>query len=374
MAKKSDEQELKKMIGVKPEKAKIYADGFAFRHIDPLERWRQEYEQCQVVENKLLAISHLIYEEVDYIPLLVRTFFKARVVPDFSYMIDDARVVAESKFLMPIIIGIIAGIILLFSLIVGSNTVVLWVSGAGVFIVLIMLFLLIQKRHSFIEGVLLQKQKEVENRVTYEQNKIEEEKKEHEDTEDERIKIIEQLLTGEIDSIFDKIENTLDKVEFPFYLSAEIGLYNNIPAVKVWLPPINIIPDQRCILQSSGRLIFEGKDTRTINKQYLEVCASTVIQIMSTIYSHIPTFDVGYVYGMSKESENNECLIVSKLDRQILRVASDSATGLEAIQKAKATFDCSTQLELLPFEIQRPEEWGKVEDKLVRRLHVNLFK
>jgi len=374
MAKKTDEQVLKKMLGIRPEKAKIYTDGFAFRNVDPLERCRQEYEQYQAVENKLLAMSHLTYEEVDYTPLMVRTFFVERVVPDFSYMIDVARIAAESKFLIPIIICIIVGIVLLFSLLIGSNSVVLWISGVGVFTVLIVLFLMIQKRHSFIESVLLQKQQEIENRIAYELKKIADEKKKHEDSEDERIQIIERLLAGEIDSIFSKIENALDKFEFSFHARVEIGLYNNIASVKVWLPPTSIIPDQRCIMQSSGRLIFEGKDMRTINKQYLELCASTIIQIMFIIYSHIPTFDVAYVYGMSQAGEESGCLIASKLDRQMLRAASSVNNGLEAMQKVKAKFECSTLLELLPVEIQRPEEWGKVEEKLIQRLHVNLFK
>jgi len=374
MAKKTDRQEIKKKPGAGQEKAKIYVDEFYFRHVDHLERLRQEYEQYQAVENKLTAISHLTYEEIDYIPLMVRGLFAERVIPDFSYMMDDARVAAEGEFLMPIIIRIILVVILLYSLLIGQNTVVLWVSGAGIFAVLIMLVLMIQQRHSFIERVLLQKQKEIDNKVAYERKKIEEEKKKFEETENERIVIIEGLLKGEINSIFVKIENVLNKVKFSFHLSVEIGLYNNIPLVKVWLPPTSIIPDQICILQSSGRPAFKEKDIRAINKQYLELCASTVMTIMSTIYCHIPTFDIGYVYGMSKEGANSECLIISKLDRQTLRVACSSANGLEAIQKAKASFECSTSLELLPLEVQSLEEWGQVEHKLVGRLYVDLFK
>ena len=374
MANKTDRQEIKKKPGAGQEKAKVYVDEFYFRHVDHLERLRQEYEQYQAVENKLAAISHLTYEEIDYLPLMMRGIFEARVVPDFSYMMDDARVAAEGKFITPIITRIILVVILLYILLIGQNTVVLWVTGVGLFAVLIMLFLMMQQRHSFIEGVLLQKQKDIENEVAYEQKKIEEEKKIYEETENARIMIIERLLAGEIGSIFIKIENVLNKVKFPFHLSVEVELYNNIPLVKVWLPPTSIIPDQTCILQSSGRPVFKEKDIRGINKQYLELCASTVMTIMSIIYCHIPTFDIGYVYGMSKESVDSECLIISKLDRQTLRVACSCSNGLEAIQKAKASFEFSTSLQLLPLAVQSLEEWGQVEQKFVRRMYVDLFK
>ncbi|MBC8015208.1 MAG: hypothetical protein H7X79_05630 [Sporomusaceae bacterium] len=375
MASKTDNKVPKHIVGSRQDQQKISADELYFRHVDHLERWRQEYEQYQTVENKLAEISNFTYEEIDYEPLLVRRIFKERMIPDFSHILNDARISAEGKFLIPIITRVIILVMLIILLIIGENTLLLWLSGAGVFTVLFLLLLTIQERQSVIHRTIVEKQQEIDNRVVLETCKIAEEKMKHEDQEKQRIEVAEGLLAGEISATFTKIENVLAQLKVPFNLNVEIEIYNNIPSVKIWLPPTSIIPDQICIKQSSGRLIFKEKEIRAINKQYLELCAAIVIKVMSSIYSHIPTLNISYVYGMSKQKKNIECLIASKLERQIVRtVCSSAVNGLEAVQAVKADFKCNTALELLPVEVKSPEEWENAEQKLVRRLLVNIFK
>ncbi|WP_378956449.1 hypothetical protein [Pelosinus sp. sgz500959] len=372
MAKNTDRVSTKKNQGARQEKTKIYVDELYFRHVDQAERWRRESEHYQAVENKLLEVSQFSYEEFDYTPLMVRNIFKERVVPDYSYMLKDAQVAAESQFFIPIIARGILLIVAAFILIVGTNSIVLWMSGASVLALLILLFLLIQERHLYIERTLLEKQTEIDNRVAYEKKKIADEREQHEKDENERIKIIEDLFSGEISSVFAKIENVLDQLNFFFDTSVEIDLYHNIPSIKVWFPPKTIIPNITCVVQSSGRPTFTEKEMRVINKQYLELCAGILIKIMSVIYAHIPVFQTAYIYGMSRESGNAECFIESKAERESLIMACSATTGLEGLQILKANFKCNTSLELLPLVVEDPEEWNKVERKLVRRLQVNL--
>lgn len=374
MAKNKERGTGKKVIGGRQEKTKIYVDELYFRHVDQVERWRREAEHYQGFENKLSEMSLFSYEEIDYTPLLTREIFKERIVPDYSYMLKDARIAAESKFFIPISVRIIFLIMLIFILIVGTNSILLWVSGAGVLALLIVLFLMIQERQLFIERVVLAKEAEIEKRVEYEKKKIADEKKQHDDAEDARIKGIEDLLTGEISPIFSKIETVLSQLNFFFDISAEIELYHNIPSIKVWLPPKSIIPTTICVVQASGRPSYTEKEMRAINKQYLELCAGILIKIMSVIYSHVPIFTTGYIYGMSKEGVNIECIMASKVERENLIVACSAATGLEGIQALRGKFQCNTLLELLPIEVEDPEEWNDVEQKLVRRLQVNLFR
>lgn len=357
--------------GGRNDKGKIYIDELYFRHVDQVERWRQEYEHHQLIENKLAAFSIFTYEEVDYAPQLVRHIFKERVIPDFSYMLEEAKVQAQSKFFMPILAHFVALVVLVIVLIVSSNTILLWGSGASVVIVLILLCLVIEGRNSHITKVLREKQQEITERIAYEEKKIAEEKKKHDDNEEERISIVEQILTGEGAAIMAKIERVLLSIAFPFYLSIDIELYNDIPSVKIWLPPKTLIPTQSCTLTSSGRLNFEDKSVRAINRQYLELCASLVIQIMSAIYCHIPTFNSGYVYAMSKEGINLECLIASKLDRQTLISACEANNGLAALQRIQAKFECDTSLMLVPVQTSPPEEWDNVDPKAIRSIHVN---
>lgn len=373
MANKKNYQAERQMPGGRQDKAKVYVDELYFRHVDQMERWRQEYERCQSVESALALVSTLRYEEVDYASQLLRVPWKERTVPDFSHLLEKARIEEEGKYVAPVILRSSLLLILLVILIFSSNAIVLWVSGTGVVTLLVLLGILIQKRHSMIEKVLMQKQIEIDAKVEYEQNLIKEEKEKHENAEEERIQGIERLLTGEIAAIYAKIDQALTIRPFPFHASADIALYLNIPSVKIWLPPKSIIPTQVCALQSSGRPSFEEKEIRTINKQYFELCASISMRVMSVIYAHIPAFRTGYVYGMSKEGKNIECLFTCKLDRSTVETACNSSNGLAALQICKATFNCDTTLELLPIEVTAPEEWGDVEPQLVHNLHVNLF-
>lgn len=374
MAKKSGGQASRPMPGARQDKGKVYVDELYFRHVDQMERWRQEYERCQMVENALAAISNLTYEEFDYTPLLQRVPWKERVIPDFSPILEEARITAEGKFFTPIAIHVGLLLVALFVLTISNNMILLWISGIGVVMMLALLVLLIQKRHNYISRELIQKQKEIDNRIEYEKKIIEEEKKKHEEAEDKRISDIECLLAGEIPAIFTKIDYVLGSIGFPFHITTDINLYANVPVVKVWLPPKSIIPTQVCSLQTSGRPSFEEKEIRTINKQYLELCASIMMKIMSAIYCHVPTFSIGYVYGMSKERINIECLLTSKLDRPTLAAACNAVNGIAAIQMTKATFRTDTSLAILPIEAENPVEWDDVEIQLVRNLHVDLFK
>lgn len=373
MARKKDDQGVRIQPGARQDKGKVYVDELYFRHVDQMERWRQEYEYSQSVENALIGISKLDYEEVDYTSLRVRNPWKERTVPDCSGVLEKVRVEEERKFVMPIIMHTGLLLIFLFVLLASSNVIALWISGIGVVTLLVLVVMLLQKRHQEIERIVLEKQKEIDDWIENEERLIKEEKEKHEHEEDERIKAIERLLAGDIAAIFAKIDQVLTAAPFPFHVSADIAIYMNIPSVKIWLPPKSIIPTQICSLQSSGRPSFQEKEIRTINKQYFELCAAISMRVMSLIYAHIPSFGIGYIYGMSKDGRNTECLFTSKLDRSILEAACNAANGLAALQILKATFDCDTSLSLIPFEFDDPVEWDNVETKLVRNVHVDLF-
>ncbi|MDF2636247.1 MAG: hypothetical protein K0R78_3121 [Pelosinus sp.] len=374
MTKKRDGQATKILPGTRQDKGKVYVDELYFRHVDQMDRWRQEYDHCQMVENTLAAISNFNYEEVDYTSLLIRKPWKERTIPDCSGMLEKVRIEEERKFVMPITTHVGLLLVLIFMLLISSNVILLWISGVGVVTLLALLAILLQKRHRDIERIVIAKQKEIDDWIANEQQLIQKEKEKHEHAEDERIKGIENLIAGDIGTIFAKIDQILTGTSFPFHVSADVAVYMNVAAVKIWLPPKSIIPTQICALQSSGRPSFQEKEMRTINKQYFELCAAVSIRVMSAIYAHIPSFRIGYVYGMSKEGTNTECLFTCKFDRQILEAACNAANGLAAMQVAKAIFNCDTSLTLLPIEVGDPEEWENIELQLVRNLHIDLFR
>jgi|GEM_PF-899499 len=370
MAKKADEKVAKSIPNRREGKGKIFIDELYFRHVDQGERWRQEYEHYQLLEKKLLEFNTLTYEEFDYAPQLVRAIFKERIIPDFSYLLEEARIAAEAKFFMPMIAHLVAVAVLVVVLIASTNTIVLWGSGAGVLIVIILLALLLENRSRYIARTLLEKQEEIKKRIAYEQKKIAEEKKQHDDSEDQRIQIIEQLLAGQVTSILDKIESVLHGRSIPFYLEIEIELYNDTPGVKVWLPDKSLIPTQTCALTAAGRLNFDDKTVRVINRQYLELCAALIVRVMSVIYCYIPTFNIGYVYGLSQGKQNVECLIASKLDRETLIQACSASNVLAALQSIQAKFECNPAAAMMPIDFKPPEEWGDEPEVVVRKLHL----
>jgi len=372
MANKIDSKKGKPIAGGRKEK--VYVDELLFRHVDQMERWRQEYEHQQAIEQRLAEISKFTYEEVDYIPQLERVVFEEKEIPDFSYLLEEARITEEAKFFTPILTHVGLLIVFVLLLIMTNHSILLWLSGTGVVTLLALLFMLIDKRNRSISKVMLDTEKEIKNRIEYQKKKILEERKKHEENEDERIKIIEDLLKGEVSSVLAKIENVLSNVHFYFNLCIDIELYKRVPAIKIWLPSKSLIPLQSCTLNSSGRPLYEEKNMRAINRQYLELCAGIIIKTMAVIYSHIPTFDITYVYGMSKESQGIECLFACKLDRETLIAACSGSSGLAALQKADAMFKCDTSLELLPIHDDPPEEWGKVVKQLVRSIQVNISK
>lgn len=352
----------------------VYVEENYFRHVDQLERWRQEYEHSLALESKLTSVSKLEYVPVDYTPMLVRVPWKERTVPNFNYLLDEARIAAESKFFMPVAARIAILIVLIFLLIVSDKATVLWIAATLGATVGGSLFLVIKDRKQTIESILIKVKVEIEERQEAERQKNELARKEHEQNEDNRIQFIERLLNGDMGSIVLRLDNVLPKLSMPFPLEIDVDIYNNIPLVKVWLPPKMIIPTQSCTLLSSGRLCYEEKEQRAINKQYIELCTSILMRVISAIYANIPTFSNGYILGMGKEYMQNACYFSIAIDRDKIDKACQCANGLSAIQSMQGIFECDTMLNLRSIEPASPSEWQDAAPQLIRSLHVKIFK
>lgn len=352
---------------------KVYVDEMYFRHVDQMERWRQEYEHAQAVENKLTVLSKFDYEPVDYSDQLERVPWVEKPMPDFSHLVDKARAAAEEQFYLPIATRIAAMVILLFLLIISSQSWLVWFSGIGSLASLIILYLGIRDRQEGIARAVEQMKQEVARREDAIRKKLEAEKAEHEEKESERIQGIERLLAGELSAMFLKLDTVLPQIGLPFPTHVDLNVYTGTPQLIVWLPAKTIIPKQVCALQSSGRLAYSDKEARVINKQYFEVCAATVMQILTTMYAHVPSLSTCYVQAVSKEGLNNECLIRFKAERESVVTAARAGTAIAALQQFQAKYDCDTTLELLPIEATDPEEWGKFNPQMVRSIRINLF-
>lgn len=362
----------------KENEGQIQVENTHFRYVDQVERWKQEYDQWRNTEKKLAAVSELSYQPVDYDALLVRVLWQEPEIPNYDYLLDDVKMAVEKKYFLPIAIriGLLAllFIILLIGIIGLSATIVLITGTAGGAIGVSLYFVKMEKQDELIKS-LNDTQAEIERRYTEAKMLADEARKQHETSENERISAVERLMQGELPAIVLRLDTVLPKLGLPFPVEVTIDLFCNVPLIKVWLPSKTVIPSQTCELIPSGRLKYEDKDLRNINKQYLELCAAVMLQIMSETYANIPVFDRGYICGMSREGGTySDCLINIALDRNTLIEVCKSTNGLAAIQAANAQFEYDTNLSLKAIEEIKPPEWGDIEPHAVRSIHLKIFK
>lgn len=352
----------------------VYVEENHYRHVDQMERWRQEYEYYQAVEDKLSSLSKFAFKPFNYEPLLVRDNWKDRPIPNFEHLIEENRLTAESKFFVPIALRIIALVVMMFILLISNKALVLWIASTVAVAVGASLYMTINYRRRSVEAVIANTKAEIEQLIDIEKQKNEQARYEHEAKEDQRIEYITKLLNNDMSAIVLRLDNEMGKLDLPFPLEVDIDIYKNTPLLKVWLPPKTIIPTQATNLLASGRLAYEEKETRAINKQYLELCSAILVRVAAKIYENIPGFDNGCVYGLRRENLQIVCFFEARVDREKVIDACQASNGLAAIHRLEAKFETNPILELMPFEPIVLAEWEEVPPQLIRSLHVKIFK
>lgn len=137
---------------------------------------------------------------------MVRAIFTERAIPDYSYLLKDALLAAENKFYIPMATRII--LLVIFSYYTNRwdkqyFIVDVWHRRLTL---LIAVFLIIQERQGFIAKALIDTQAEIDRRIANEKQKIADEKQQHEELEEQRIKIIEICLRERFHQFFLKLK------------------------------------------------------------------------------------------------------------------------------------------------------------------------
>lgn len=345
-----------------------------FRHVDQIERWKQEYVRYTTAEEKLASLSKLSYDPVDYALMLVPAPWVERQAPDFNYLIEEARIVAESKFFTPIAYRFAGFIVSIVMLMLSTSSAFLWISGVLTMVLLASLFVAIQQRYTGIEAAVGNARAEAQTRTEQMRQMIAEEKRRHEEAETERISVVEKLMAGDIAAIFTRLDHVLSGLSFPVPVEVTVNIYAEIPLIKIVLPPKSIIPLQSCAMLPSGRLKHTDKEARAVNKQYVELCAAVMMQIMSVLYANIPSFDRAYVWGLTKNATERDCVFELTLSREELAKACLAETGIAAVRQLQSRFETDTALNLKILEADPPPEWEGAPQQLVRSMHINLAK
>ncbi|MDF2569695.1 MAG: hypothetical protein K0R55_1299, partial [Sporomusa sp.] len=303
-----------------------------FKGEEQFERWRKEFVQNQESELQLAAISKLSYEPADYEALLIREEFGELKLTDYSHLIDKARTKAEVKYVYPVAVrvavlfGLLSVLALLFSPVTLLITAALGTAAA------VSLYFTIKQREEAIKKAGQEAWEEGAYRNNQEQVDYDEAKKKHEEQETSRITLVEKLLAGEPGAVRSRIDEALNQLKLPVAVDVDIDFHANIPLVKVWLPSKAVIPRQTCEMLPSGRIQYQDKDMRVLNKQYFELCAAIMLQIVSRILANIPSFQEAYTAGIVKSEFSDDCVLAIKVPREKIESINRASNAIAAVQ------------------------------------------
>lgn len=344
------------------------------QRIEQLERWRAEHERNQAVEAGLASFSKLSYNPVDYTPLMVITPWEQPPKTDYSYLVIDTVKKEEEKYKAPLATR--AGIILLllFILILFPNAVTVWITATiGVAIAVSFYYALLDRKNGLVRARTMA-QAEIARLEKVEAERMEKAKVLHQKKEKERLEAIARLLAGDEGAVMLRLDEVLPKMGLPFPINVVIDLYDNIPYIKVWLPPKSVIPKQQSSLTPGSAIQYTEKEMREINKQYMELCAGLLVTILSVAYENVPSFNKGYAAAMTKEGLEDSCLIYLEFDREKLMNMCKANCGIQAIKSGEAVFEYDTTLDLQAVEAQYPASWRELDQKQIKSINIKVFK
>ncbi|HWR41924.1 hypothetical protein [Sporomusa sp.] len=345
-----------------------------FKGEEQFERWRKEFVQHQDYELKLASVSKFSYEPADYQALLVREEFGELKLTDYSHLIGQAKTKVEAEYFYPIAARIAAIVFLLGALVILFSPVVLLITAALGVAAAVSLYFTNKDRDDAMTRAEQDAEEEIFRRNEQERVEYEEAKKRHEEQENSRITIIEKLLAGEASAVRSRLDDALNQLKLPIVVEVDIDFHVNIPLVRVWLPPKSVIPRQTCEMLPSGRIQYQDKDTRVFNKQYFELCAAIMLQIVSTILANIPSFEEAYTAGIVNSEFSDDCVIAARISKEKVGNINRASNAIAAMQAFDAVYECDTSLVLYPVDILRPPEWEGIEPQLLKSLRVRIFK
>ncbi|WP_371381465.1 hypothetical protein [Sporomusa aerivorans] len=345
-----------------------------FKGEEQFERWRKEFVQHQDYELKLASVSKTTYEPVDYQSLLVREPFPELQLTDHSHLVGKARAITEAKFVYPVAARIAAIVCLLGVLVILFSPITLLITAALGVASAVSLYFKVKDREESVKKAEQAALDEIAERNNRERQAYEEKKREHEEKENSRIELAEQLTTGDPVAVRSRLDEALNRLKLPVIAEVDIEFHANTPLIKVWLPSKGVIPKQICELLPSGRLQYQDKDTRVFNKQYFELCAGIILQVAATILANIPSFAVIYAAGIAKNEFSDDCVLTVKIPREKVDSLNRATNAVAAIQSFDGVYECDTSLALYPVEMLIPPEFEGVDKQILKNLRVRIFK
>jgi len=334
-----------------------------------LRRYQREQKKSEEMEESLRKLSTFSHTPIDYSPGLIRKEFNAPVIPDYSYLLTEARLKVANKYYVPIVIQLVLGLICVILSLAFRDTLLPILGAAGLIACAISLHTDLRNRQRKIDLALTAARLQIDTMVKDVRDSIDKATRNFEDVENARIEKIEKLLNGDTSAVFERIEEVLIMIKLPFFLRCTVDFYEE-PIITLQLPEHLIIPTSKISSGPGGTLTYHEKSPFEINKQYSETMAGTAINIASRLYATIPTLNTLYIQGLFDKWQDQEYLFSLRLTRQALVAIMDCRSGLEAFSRLKAEFAIKTSADFTPIQPIMPEWWEKVPREKIRTVKV----
>ena len=286
-----------------------------FKGEEQFERWRKEFVQHQDYELKLASVSKLNYEPVDYQSLLIREPFPELILTDYSHLIGKAKSITENKYFYPIGARIGAIICLLGVLVILFSPVTLLITAALGVAAAVSLYFTIRDRDEAVKKAEQAALDDITERNNRERQAYEEKKREHDEKENARITLVEQLTAGDPVAVRSRLDEALNRLKLP-----------------------------------------------------------VIVEITATILANIPSFEVAYAAGIAKNEFSDDCVLAVKIPRDKIDCLNRASNAVAAIQTFEGVYECDTSLALYPVDMITPPEFEDVEKQILKNLRVRIFK
>ena len=302
-------------------------------------------------------------------PALSARLLPPPAIPDYSYLLEEARLQVANRYFTPMLIQLLIGLVCVIASLTFRDSFLAIIGVAGLAACAISLHRDLGKRQRSIEIALAAARAKIEALIKEARETIEINRKAFEEAEEERIARIEKLLNGDPNAVFEKLEDVLNQFKLPFFLRCTVDIYGD-PVITMHLPDQNIIPPKILTLLQSGNLDYEEKSPFQINKQYSEVLAGTAINIAITVFAFLPSINTLFIHGLFDKWQDEDYYFSIKFTRQQIIDVVACRSGFDAFHKLEAEFDVKTSGSFSPIQPVFPEWWDKVPKEKVKSLKV----
>ncbi len=329
-------------------------------------RYAREYRQNQEAEEDLDKLSKFVYQPADYAAGLERKQWVEPAIPDFSYLLTEARLKVSEKYFVTIVLQLAVGLFFVLLTFYFQDSFVAITGIAGLAACAFALHRELHSRRREINKALEATKQIIEAKVSEIRESIDTARKNFEDAENSRIERIEKLLSGDPQAVYDRMEEVLQNVRLPFYLRCSLDFFADVPMLTLFLPGANIIPANIVSLTPGGNIEYEEKQPIDVNRQYTEVLAGTGISLALLLLAYLPTLNVVYVRGLLDRGDEPDCLYAFTLRPENAVAVAEARSAIEALQIIEASWEVAMNGLLVPVSQILPPWWADAPRHSVR--------